>query len=102
MIDHPGGWELLWQIAQDGEDGAKQFEEIKHSTDARKEAMKLIVGRLEDVKEPFPMVGQGKLIPTPDKPFTPTDIPENNNVLYIGLGVVAVAVAYLIYQRKKA
>ena len=103
VLAHPGGYEILLDLAQSKEDGGKQYEDIKHSNEARIIAMDYLIGKLEGTTEPFPMESKGKLRPTPENPVTPTNINDDNSTMYIGAAiVVAAAVAYFIYHRRKA
>ncbi|CAH0047322.1 unnamed protein product [Clonostachys solani] len=50
--DHPGGAEVLFSVA--GVDGTDGFNDIGHSTDARKELETMLIGTLEGAPVTWP------------------------------------------------
>jgi cytochrome b involved in lipid metabolism len=101
---HPGGWEILLDYAKRGEDAASEYESIKHTDDARKEAMKYLIGKVEESVAPFPMKTTGKLSATSAKPVTPTNVTEGGD-MYVIYGAIAAAIVvggYLLYKKRAA
>ena len=100
MIAHPGGWEILLDYAIKGEDAAPEFEDIKHSNDARKEAMKHLIGKTHQSVSAFPMQTTGKLEATTAKPVTPQVPDDGEKYMVIG-AIAAVVIAGGLYLYKK-
>jgi len=112
MEGHPGGWEILLGNA-DGAENAVQYENIRHSADARAKAKELLVGRLPDAtpsKFPmdegvFPLTSQGGTSFTKQKPrpaAPPSDDGLGPMILAVGAAVaVAAGVAYYLLQQSR-
>ena len=102
LVDHPGGWEILFDYSKKCEDAAEEFESIKHTDDARKEALKYLIGKVEESVAPFPMKTQGKLKAL-GAPVTPTNIVEGGEMYPVyGAIAVAVVVGSYFFLRKRA
>ncbi|CAN0465526.1 unnamed protein product, partial [Ascophyllum nodosum] len=62
LDDHPGGAEVMLELA--GQDATNMFEDIGHSSDARTEMKKFLVGKLkltEEEKENIALAAAKKL-----------------------------------------
>lgn len=96
--DHPGGWEILRQLAMDKEDGNEQFEDIKHTDDARALAQKYLIGRVENGgMKPFPKAGELR------PPLLTIKKPDDSGsmIMLAGAVIVAAAVGAFAYSRQK-
>lgn len=92
----------MFEYAKKCEDAAEEFESIKHTDDARKEALKYLIGKVEESVAPFPMKSQGKLKEL-GKPVTPTNIIEGGEMYPIyGAIAVAIAVGGYFFLKKRA
>lgn len=88
------------QRAKEGLDCGQEFEEIKHSRDARALALSHHIGRLEGAVKPFPMaehVTKGHANSKDDGELKDPSSPLLVGALLLGLGLGA----YYVYQRRR-
>lgn len=85
-------------------DAGQDFEDNKHSDDARRTAMQYLIGVTEPNPPAFPMQSKGKLVPTPAKPVTPQNVVEENDntLLYAGAVAAIVAAGYFLFRKSTA
>ncbi|KAH9261784.1 hypothetical protein BASA81_000440 [Batrachochytrium salamandrivorans] len=86
--------------AKEGLDCGQEFEEIKHSKDARVLALTRQIGRLEGTVKPFPMADQatkGHATSKDDGELKDPSSPLLVGAILLGLGLAA----YYVYQRRR-
>lgn len=99
--EHPGGYEILLANSS-GKDNAVQFEEIRHTQDARKKAMTLLVGKLAGKEsQTFPKEGEATTSgsssggASAQRQLSRTELPpsDDGSTMMVGAAVVVLAAA---------
>jgi len=92
---HPGGYEILADYAKKRADAGQEFEDTKHSTEARGLTTQYLIGKVASASKPFPMEGPA-FKEDPKQAAGDPSMP----ILIGGALFVIAAVAYVFMQQK--
>ena len=101
---HPGGYEILLMNAKEGNDPTSEFEDIKHSDEARAKALTLKVGKLEGTTKPFPtkLSGLKGSMAKRIQDSSGKDLEDPSNPFLVGAILAGLAAsAYYVFTKKR-